>query len=85
MKASTIDIRFYKGVILQRIHSELTKVQAISIDELDEFLKHYADLDLKSCSDMTHDEMQILKEWSKQFAMSIGVDIDDNNEINLNF
>lgn len=86
MKASKEDIKFYKGVILIQIHDYLTKEQTfLSLEELDNFLKDYADLFGISCSDMTHNEMQELKEYSKQFAMSVGLDLDKDNGINLNF
>lgn len=85
-KASNGDITFYKGVLLKQIHKEVvSKGAIISIDEMDLFLKDYADLPNLSCLDMSHDQMQQLKEWSKHFAMSIGLDIDKNNGINFNF
>lgn len=84
-RASKAHITLYKGVILQRIHSKLTADgNNISIDETDGILKMYADLD-KSCKDMSKDELNTLIEWSKQFATTIGLDLDDNNEIKINW
>ena len=81
--ASTKHIKLYKGVVLERIHSKLTADgNNISITEVDNLLKNYADLE-KSCKDMSKDELNTLIEWSKQFAMTIGVDLDDNNEIQI--
>jgi len=88
-KASQADIKFYKGVLLVKIHDKLTSDKTyMSIDELDTFLKSYADLNELSCGEMTHEQMQILKEYSKQFASSIGMGVDafdKDNEINFNF
>ncbi len=87
-KASTADIKFYKGVILIKIHDKLTADGTLmSIDELDYFLKDYADLRNESCSDLNKFQMQQLKEYSKQFACTIGMGVDafDKDEINLNF
>ena len=73
-KASKADIKFFKGVQLIHIHNQLTKDGTfISLDELEDFLKAYADLDGVSCSKMSHEQMQELKEFTKQFACSIGM------------
>ncbi len=88
-KATQSDIKFYKGVLLVNIHSKLVSDKTyMSIDELDEFLKAYSDLEGLSCSEMSHNQMQQLKEYCKQFAASInmGVDaFDKDKRINLNF
>jgi len=86
MKALGKHIKLYKGVILERIHSKLTADQNLmSIEEVDAFLKDYAGID-KSCKDMTKEELNDLIEYSKQFATTIGLDIDDNEkEIQLNW
>jgi len=87
-KASTADIKFYKGVQLVKIHDKVISDGAyMSIDELDTFLKAYANLEGLSCSDMSHDQIQVLKEYSKQFAVSIGMSVNtfDKDKINLNF
>lgn len=81
--ASTKDIKFYKGVLIQLIRAQLTEDGVhITQDELDGFLKYRAGLFEVSCKDMTHEQMQDLKEWSKEFAASIGVDIKDQEELN---
>jgi len=81
--ASTKDIKFYKGVLIQLIRAQLTEDGVhITQDELDGFLKYRAGLFEVSCKDMTHEQMQDLKEWSKEFATSIGVDIKDQEELN---
>jgi hypothetical protein len=86
-KATQADIKFYKGVLLIKIHDKVIADGAyMSIDELDELLKAYADLEGISCSDMNNEQMQILKEYSKQFATSIGMqDFDNDKRIKLNF
>ena len=85
-KASKRDITFYKAILLEQIHKEVvSKGASISSEEMDLFLKDYADLANMSCLDMSHDQMQQLKEWSKFFAMTIDLDIDKNNGIHLNF
>lgn len=85
-KASKGDITFFKGVALVKIHDKLVLDESpISIDELEDLLKHLSGLTGVSCSDMSHEEMQWLKERSKKFAMDIGLDIDKNNGIHLNF
>lgn len=72
MKASSTDIKFYKGVLLEQIHKHLVSTGTyFSLEETDNFLKAYADLS-GSCLSMSHEELQILKEYSKQFAESIG-------------
>lgn len=85
-KATTKDKKFYKGVLLDKIHTKLVKDKTyISIDELDLFLKAYADLESISCNDMSHEQMQTLKEYCKQFARSIGLVIKESkNEVNDN-
>lgn len=81
--ASTKDIKFYKGVLIELIRAQLNKDGVeMSYDELDGFLKYRAGLFEVSCKDMTHEQMQDLKEWSKEFAASIGVDIKDQEELN---
>lgn len=75
MKASSKDKEFYFA-IRDEIQSKLIADGAgISKSELHTFLKWYADLENVSLSTITHDELQTLKEWSKQFAQTIGLTI----------
>lgn len=96
-KASTADIKFYKGVQLVKIHEQLVKDKAgITLNELDKYLKSYADLEdmssehYSSCSCFSHEETQDLKEMSKQFACSIKMGFDyfdkhkDNGDLDFN-
>jgi hypothetical protein len=88
-KATKSDITFYKAILLVKIHTKVVSDGAyISIDELDKFLKSYADLEGISCSNMSNEQMQILKEYSKQFACSIGMsesEFDkDNDDLDFN-
>lgn len=79
-KVTTSDRKFFKGIILVKIHDKLTSDKTyMSIEELETFLKHYADVPDISIAhkDFTHEMMQILKEFSKQFANSIGLEIKD--------
>ena len=62
--------------------------------EVDSILKCYATIKSeeyaeatnfdKSCSDMTHDEMQLLKKLLKDFGESIGFEVDEYNDLNFN-
>ena len=74
-RATNKDKIFYKGVLLVKIHDQIVSdgVYDMNIDDLDKYLKAYADLEGLSCNDMNHEQMQILKEFSKQFAASIGM------------
>jgi len=78
-------IKFYKGVVLVQIHSKLVSDGSIvSIDEVDDLLKDFAD-SVGSTKDMSKEELNDLIEISKQFALTIGLDIDKGNGIELNF
>ena len=78
-EASTKDKKFYKGILLIKIRRKLISDGTYySVEELDLFLKAYADLEGISCNDMSHEEMQILKEFCKQFARSIGLVIKES-------
>ena len=88
-KSSTTDIKFFKGVLCVKIHDKVVSDGAyMSIDELSDILKAHADLEDISCSDMSHEQMQQLKEFSKQFATSIGMSENefdkDNDDLNFN-
>jgi hypothetical protein len=83
MMASNKDIKFYKGVLIELIRAQMSEDGLeVSHDEIDGLLKYRAGLFEVSCKDMTHEQMQDLKEWSKQFAASIGVNIKDQEELN---
>ena len=69
-------IKFYKGVVLQKIHTHVNKDGAtMSIDQLDMFLKDYSELS-GSTLKMTLEEMKTLVEWSLYFANTIGCKVD---------
>ena len=85
-RVSSDDITMYKTACVQRI----TNYTGLSKKEIDRTLKLYAtilsgffdepmNLD-KSSLEMNHDEYQVLKELSKQFATQLGIDIDDKKE-----
>lgn len=76
MKARPQDIKFYKGVLLDKIHSHLTKTGCYSIDEVDDLLKDMTGLS-GSCLDFTHEQMQDLKETAKFLAEQIGCKIEN--------
>ena len=98
-KASTADIKFFKGVMLVDIHKQLVRdiieirknaseelavyFEDITIEELDALLKYKADLTGISCSDMTKKQIQDLKESSKQFACTIGMGVDAFDNDNI--
>ena len=53
---------------------------------LHEVLKMYADLEDVSMVDITHDQLQQLKEWTKQYALEhCGIEYDNDNRLKLNF
>lgn len=89
-EAQRIDKEFYFK-IRDKIHRKLLADGNIMCkDEVHKFLKHYADLTNVSLSSITHEELQQLKEWSKQFAESIGLTIKEsknekqNDDLNFN-
>ena len=85
-KATPKDIKFYKGVMLVKIHDKLTSGGTyVSIEQLDSDLKEYADLKGISCSDMTKEQFQQLKLWSKDFIehYSIGIDFDYDERLDF--
>ena len=76
-------IKFYKSFILISIHSELNKRGCFSLDEVDQVLKSCADLDGKSCKDMTWEEINELIVCAFDFGDSIGIHLNfPNNEFN---
>lgn len=72
---STRLIKFYKGVVLTRIHTRLIELRSSkTIDEVDKELKEYAGFNPNvSTKDMTSDELNELIISSFQFGDSIGV------------
>jgi len=86
--ASKADIKLYKGVFLERIRqAHVSNGDYFSIEELDELLKDlYFDNKFISTTEVEHEEFQGFKEYCKFYAISIlDLDLDDNNEIKLNF
>lgn len=79
-------IKFYKGIVLPKIHSKLCESGAFSVDEVDNLLKSHVGFNLDlSCSEMTSDELNELIIWSFDFGDSIGVHINflDNDYENV--
>lgn len=77
MKASKADIKFYKGVLLENLHKKMVADgTTISIDELDMFLKDMIYYE-GSTKDMSHEQMQDLKEVCKFLAEQIECKIKD--------
>ena len=69
-------IKFYKGVILVKVHEKLVADgNYLSIDEVDDLLKEFVD-NHKSCSNMDKWELLELCSWSLAFANNIGLDLD---------
>ena len=78
MKASKADIKFYKGVLLEKIHTKAVNDGTIvSIYEMDNVIKDMCGVLGKSCNDITHEQMQDLKECAKFLADQLGVEIKD--------
>jgi hypothetical protein len=66
-------IKFYKGVVLEQLHTHLVKNGAmISIDELDVLLKSITGLD-KSTTKMTTDELNELITDAFDLGDSVGI------------
>ena len=87
-KATKADIKFYKGVLLIEIQRHLNhNGEFYSIEELDNLIKYESELIFMSCSEMTTDQMQDLKEGAKKFATDKGMGEGrfDADEIRLNW
>ena len=66
-------IKFYKGVVLEQLHTHLVKNGSmISIDELDVLLKSITGLD-KSTTKMTTDELNELITDAFDLGDSVGI------------
>jgi hypothetical protein len=84
-KGTQADKEFYY-LLRDKIHSKLlADGNMMCKDEVHIFLKAYADLANVSLATITHEQLQILKEYSKQFAYTIGIDIDISDGISFNF
>jgi len=74
-------IKFYKGVVLEQLHTHLVKNGTmISIDELDVLLKSITGLD-KSTTKMTTEELNELITDAFELGDSVGIHLNyPNNE-----
>jgi len=73
---STKLIKFYKGIVLNKLHSHVNKkTVTFTIGELDDFLKDYSDVN-GSTTKMTLEDLKSLVEWSLYFANTVGLKID---------
>lgn len=68
-------IKFYKGYLVEQIHKELIKTNAYTKKEVDNILKHHAQIE-KSCCEMDYYEINELIVWSFQFGDKIGLNLD---------
>jgi hypothetical protein len=69
-------IKFYKGVVLQKIHTQIvTDGATMSIQDVDVFLKDYAEVD-GSTTKMNKEQLKTLVEWSLYFGHQIGCLVD---------
>lgn len=78
-------IKFYKGVVLEQLHTHLVKNGTmISIDELDALMKSMAGLD-KSTTKMSTDELNELITDAFDFGDQVGIYINypDNEYENI--
>lgn len=68
-------IKFYKGVVLTRIHTRLIELRSSkTIDEVDKELKEYAGFNANvSTKEMTQDELNELIVWSFAYGDEIGI------------
>jgi len=89
-KASKGDIKLYKGVFLERIveaHNERYEDNQTDVKTLDAYLKFllFGDEHI-SIKDISHEDMQNLKENVKYFALNrYDLDLDDNDDIKFNW
>jgi len=88
MKATASDKKYYFAM-RDEIHAYYLKIGSeVSKEGLHEFLKLYADLEGASLETITSDELQQLKEWTKQFALEhcgIDFDLDDGTQFRDDF
>lgn len=80
-------IKFYKGIILPKIHDHVSISTEMSIDDLDLFLKDYADLE-GSTTKMSLEDLKSLVEWALYFANTIECKVDypqDDLDKQINF
>ncbi|MAG87313.1 MAG: hypothetical protein CMB97_08095 [Flavobacteriaceae bacterium] len=86
MKASNQDKEFYwimRDQIREWYSNNGTLLDKVGLHEV---LKHYADLDGVSMKTITHDQLQQLKEWTKQYALEhCNIEYDKDERIKLNF
>jgi hypothetical protein len=85
MKATPKDKKYF-FVVRDAIHAKLNK-DGVSVTKgtLTDVLKIHAKMDGISIADIDKDKLNILKEESKQFATSIGLDLDEGNGIEFNW
>ena len=76
-------IKFYKGTLRVLIQRQMSSIGTYkSLDEIDVILKNYSDLN-KSCLLMEDEELKELIFWSKEFALEIGLKIDNESDIDF--
>ena len=89
MQASKKDIKYFKGGLLIEIQTKLQESGTIlSTGEIEDLLKWMIDINPDtSVKDITHQQMQDLKEVGKFLAAQTKIKLkeDENDEINLNF
>lgn len=68
-------IKFYKGIILTKIHTRLIELRSSkTIEEVDKELKEYAGFNPNiSTKDMTQDDLNELIVWSFGYGDEIGI------------
>jgi hypothetical protein len=68
-------IKFYKGIILTKIHTRLIELRSSkTIEEVDKELKEYAGFNREiSTKDMTSDEINELIIWCFAYGDEIGI------------
>jgi hypothetical protein len=88
MKATPKDKKYYfamRDEICEHLNNKFKHIMT-SRQELHEGLKYYADLEDVSMEDIDHDQIQQLKEWTKQYALEhCGLDLDAGNGIQFNW
>ena len=94
MKSTKRDITWFKTVRDKiRTHVNLNG-ESFTKSEMDSILKGFATNESEkyaegtnfnvSCSDISHEDFQELKEWVKMYGELVGFEVDEYNDLNFN-
>lgn len=73
-------IKFYKGIVLKKLHEKVIEKIYVDIDDLDKWIKRNNDTD-KSTKDMDNIELINICRWCFEFGDELGIYLNfPNNE-----